>query len=147
VKRFLTLLVLGMGALIVVPGVAKKKPAKPTIEIFEATVPGGDVLRFEIEESSTDEDIQELAKAYAKSGKDGLRVPWEKSTKAAISYAITLTRYVSCSQNRLVELELCTSLQTLPIKLLGSLMGGSPLGTGATRSLSRSSESMNRAKV
>jgi hypothetical protein len=71
-NRFLTLLVLGMGVLIVVPGLAKKKPAKPIIEILEATVPGGEVLRFEIEESSTDEDIQELAKAYAKSGKDGV---------------------------------------------------------------------------
>jgi hypothetical protein len=73
--RLAVLLLLGTGYLLVgvVPGVAKKKPSKPIIETFEATtVPAGEVLRFEIEEFSTDQDVQELAKAYSKGGKDAV---------------------------------------------------------------------------
>jgi hypothetical protein len=55
---------------VAVPGLSKKKPTKPIIETLEATIPGGEVLRFEIEEFSTEQDIQELKKAYAKGGKD-----------------------------------------------------------------------------
>lgn len=72
-KRLALLALLGTGCLLVgvVPGVAKK-PAKPTIETFEATASGVGVLRFEIEEFSTDQDIQELAQKYARGGEDAV---------------------------------------------------------------------------
>ena len=71
-KRLAVIVLLATGLLVgVMPGLAKKK-AKPIIEAFEATVPGGQVLRFEIEEFSTNQAIQELAKAYAKGGKDAV---------------------------------------------------------------------------
>ena len=73
-KRLAVFVLLGTGCLLVgvVPGLAKKSAAKRIIEAFEATVPGGEVLRFEIEEFSTDQDIQELAKTCAKGGKDAV---------------------------------------------------------------------------
>jgi hypothetical protein len=74
-KRLAVLALLGTGCLLVgvVPGVTQKKSAKPIIETFEATnaISCG-VLRFEIEEFSTDQDIQELAQAYAKGGEDAV---------------------------------------------------------------------------
>ena len=71
-KRLAVVVLLATGLLVGgMPGLAKKK-AKPIIEAFEATVPGGQALRFEIEEFSTDEAIQELANAYAKGGKDAV---------------------------------------------------------------------------
>ena len=64
-KRLAMLALLSQVGLLVavVPCLAKKKPSKPVIETFEARILGGEVLRFEIEEFSTDQDIQELAKA------------------------------------------------------------------------------------
>jgi len=82
------------------PGLAKKKVAKPIIEVFEATVAGGEVLRFEIEEFSTDQDVQELAKAYAKGGKDAVESALGKVEKGHCfirhdSYSIRLVQSVS----------------------------------------------------
>ena len=74
-KRLAVLALLGTGWCLlvgVVPDLAQKKPAKPIIESFEATANGVGVLRFEIEEFSTDQDIQERAKAYAKGGQDAV---------------------------------------------------------------------------
>ena len=84
----------------VVPSLAKKTPAKPIIETFEATLPGGEVLKFEIEEFSTDQDVQELAKAYAKGGKDAVESALGKVEKGHYfirhdSYSIRLIQSVS----------------------------------------------------
>ena len=87
-KRFATLVV-GMCLLVgVVPGVAKKKPAKPVIETFEATLTGLGVLRLEVEEFSTDQDVQELAQAYAKGGKDGVGRSLESNEKGRYRYQL-----------------------------------------------------------
>jgi hypothetical protein len=83
-KRLAVFALLGTGCLLVgvVPGVAKKKPAKPIIETFEAAnaISCG-VLRFEIEEFSTDQDIHELAQAYAKGGEDAVESALGKMEK------------------------------------------------------------------
>jgi tetratricopeptide (TPR) repeat protein len=84
------------------PYPAKKKSPRPIIETFEARGPGGERLRFEIEEFSTDQDVQELAKTYAKGGKDDVERDLRKLEKGRYfihdeSYAIRLVR--STSQN------------------------------------------------
>jgi len=58
-KQLAMLVLLVTGLLLggIVPGLAKKS-AKPIIETFEATVPGAGVMRVEIEEFSTDQDMQ-----------------------------------------------------------------------------------------
>ena len=73
-KRLAVLALLGTVCLLVgvLPGGAKKKPPRPIIETYEATASGIGLLRFEIEEFSTDQDIQELAQKYAKGGEDAL---------------------------------------------------------------------------
>jgi hypothetical protein len=107
--RLAVLLLLGTGCLLVgvVPGVAKKKPSKPIIETFEATAPGGEVLRFEIEEFSTDQDVQELAKVYAKGGKDVVESALGKIEKGRFlvrqeSYPIRLVQSASQGGTRTV---------------------------------------------
>jgi tetratricopeptide (TPR) repeat protein len=75
---------------------------KPIIETFEARLRGGERLRFEIEELSTDQDVQELAKTYGKGGKDDVERDLRKLEKGRYvirgkSYAIRLVR--STSQN------------------------------------------------
>jgi tetratricopeptide (TPR) repeat protein len=84
------------------PYPATTKSRKPIIETFEARMPGGERLRFEIEEFSTDQDVQELAKTYAKGGKDDVERDLRKLEKGRYlihdeSYAIRLVR--STSQN------------------------------------------------
>ena len=86
---------------------AKKKSPKPIIEIFEASVPGGETLRFEIEEFSTDQDIEELAKTYNKGGKDDVERDLRKVEKGRYvihdtSYAIRLVRSISQNGTRSV---------------------------------------------
>jgi hypothetical protein len=72
-KQLAALALLGTGCLIgVLPSLATKRPAKRVIEVFEATASGIGILRFEIEEFSTDQDIQELAQAYGKGGEDAV---------------------------------------------------------------------------
>ncbi len=100
-KRLAVLALLGAGCLLVgvVPGVAEKKPPKPIIETFEATV-SGVVQRFEIEEFSTDQDIQELAQAYAKGGEDAVESALGKIEKGrswvrAEAYPIRVVRSAS----------------------------------------------------
>jgi hypothetical protein len=101
-KRLVVLAILAAGCLLVgvVPGVAKKKPAKPIIETFEATASGVGVLRFEIEEFSTDQDIQELAQVYAKRGKDAVESALDKIEKGSFwvangAYPIRVVRSAS----------------------------------------------------
>lgn len=86
-KRFAAL-ALGVCLVAVVPGAAKKKPAKPIIETFEATLPGHGVLRFEVEEYSTDQDVQELAQAYVKGGIATLESTLNKSEKGRYRYEL-----------------------------------------------------------
>jgi hypothetical protein len=101
-KRLVVLALLGAGYLLVgvVPAVAKKKPAKPIIETFEATASGVGVVRFEIEEFSTDQDIQELTQAYATGGKDAVESALDKIEKGTLwaangAYPIRLVRSAS----------------------------------------------------
>jgi len=61
-KRLAMFALLGTALLVAIPGLAKKKPTKPVIETLEASFPGGEVLRFEIEECLTDQDIQIIKK-------------------------------------------------------------------------------------
>jgi len=80
---------------------------KPIIETFEARIPGGERLRFEIEELSTDQDVQELAKTYAKGGKDEVERDLRKLEKGRYfihdeSYAIRLVRSISQNGTRSV---------------------------------------------
>lgn len=85
----LAALVVGLSLLIsVLPGVAKKKPRKPVIESFEATLPGHAVLGLEVEEFSTDQDVQELAEAYAKGGKEAVEHSLERSEKGRYRYQL-----------------------------------------------------------
>ena len=67
-QRFAALVVGACLLVGAVPVAAKKKPHKPVIESFEATLPGHAVLGFEVEEFSSDQDVQELAQAYANLG-------------------------------------------------------------------------------
>jgi hypothetical protein len=108
-RRLAVSLLLGAGCLLVgvAPGVTKKKPSKPIIETFEATAPGGEVLRFEIEEFSTDQDVQQLAKVYAKGGKDAVEGALGKSEKGRFllrqeSYPIKLVHSASQGGTRTV---------------------------------------------
>ena len=76
-KRCSSLVVFGICLLVgVVPGVAKKKPAKQIIETFEAKLGGSlgpkGVLTFQVEEFSTEPDVRELAQTYANYGKGAL---------------------------------------------------------------------------
>lgn len=77
-KRCAALVLFGMCLLIgVVPGVAKKKPAKPIIETFEAKLSGSlgpkGTLIFQVQEFSTEPDVRQLAQTYANDGKDALQ--------------------------------------------------------------------------
>jgi len=94
---------------VAVPCLAKKKSPKPIIETFEATMLGGEALRFEIEEFSTDQDIQELAKAYAKGGKDDVERALQNVEKGRYrirheSYPIRLVQSASQGGTRIVNI-------------------------------------------
>ncbi len=104
-------LALGLCLVAVVPGAAKKKPAKPIIESFEATLVGHGMLRFEVEEYSTDEDVQELARSYAKGGIDALESSLDKSEKGRYRY-------------ELFQINLGNIRQVYPIRLVRSTTEG-----------------------
>jgi hypothetical protein len=74
-------LVAGLLLVIATPGGAKKKPAKPVIETYEATVGQGTYLRFEIEELTTEQEMQELSQSYAKGGKEYFEHALNKTEK------------------------------------------------------------------
>jgi hypothetical protein len=78
--RQLAMLATGFLLVGIATGLAKK-PAKPIIETFEATVPGAGVMRVEIEEFSTDQDMQELARTYDERGKDAVESTLRRTEK------------------------------------------------------------------
>lgn len=82
-KRLAIMALIGTVGLLlgVAPGLAKKKPSKPIVETLEASLPDGRVLRFEIEEFSTDQDVQELGQMYSKGGKDSVEKALNKTEK------------------------------------------------------------------
>ncbi len=111
VKRLAMFLLLGAGCFLVgvAPGVAKRKSAKPIIETFEATVTGSGILRFEIEEFSTDQDIQELSQAYAKGGEEAVESALGKIEKGYSwvrnqAYPITVARSASAGGVRTLNI-------------------------------------------
>lgn len=109
-KRRATLTLLGLCVFVaVVPCLAKKKPPRPIIETFEAGTSGGEVLRFEIEEFSADQDVQELAKTYAKGGKDDVEHDLQKVDRGRYmihndSYPIRLVQSESQNGTRTVSI-------------------------------------------
>jgi hypothetical protein len=87
-KRLPILSMLCVGCLLpcAIPGSGRRKPEKPVVETFEATVtpPLGTVLSISIEEFSTEEEIQDLAQAFAKGGEDGIESALGKVKKGYI---------------------------------------------------------------
>jgi len=73
-KRLAVLILLGISCLLLgaMPLVGKKKTDKPVIETFEAVAAGNQVMTFEIQDFSTEEEIQGLAQEYAKGGADAV---------------------------------------------------------------------------
>jgi hypothetical protein len=111
-KRSAELLLLGICLLTAaVPSLAKKKAAKPIIEIFEATLAGHGVVRFEVEEFSTDQDLQELSQSYAKGGKDALENCLNRNEKGRYRY-------------ELFQISLQNIRQVYPIRLIKSASQG-----------------------
>jgi hypothetical protein len=76
-KRSPILSTLCVGCLLfgVIPGQGKKKPEKPVLESFDATVTpslGVFGVNISIEEFSTEEEIQDLARTFSKGGEDAI---------------------------------------------------------------------------
>lgn len=106
-KRFSTFVLVAAAcfAFAVAPVAAKKKPTRPVIEKFEATGTGGGVLTFDIEEFSTDEELQALREAYAKGGEDAVDDASHKMEKGLVwieneAYPIRVIRTESRSDVR-----------------------------------------------
>ena len=87
-KRSPVLSMLCVGCLLfdVIPGQGKKKPEKPVLESFDATVTPslGVGVNISIEEFSTEEEIQDLARTFSKGGGDAIESALGKVRKGYV---------------------------------------------------------------